>query len=167
MDHNLDFVRSYVDELVDYVKHHITSTYGAYDMIPLQISAHLLSRLAAVQDVLKTNSGGTKLLHALQSAGAELSSIGPIMYAAREGRGETIRMLIGLGVDLEVRDTSGCSPAMIAAKSGHTICVRLLLDVGVNVDEWSLPVFAMLCGADRTINSGTTGNCIAERTAYK
>ena len=73
-------IRRYVDELVDYVKHHITSTYGAYDMIPLQISAHLLSRLAAVQDVLKTNSGGTKLLHALQSAGAELSSIGPALF---------------------------------------------------------------------------------------
>ena len=67
-----------MDELVDYVKHHITSTYGAYDMIPLQISAHLLSRLAAVQDVLKTNSGGTKLLHALQSAVAELSSNRPL-----------------------------------------------------------------------------------------
>jgi hypothetical protein len=62
------------------VKHHITSTYGAYDMIPLQISAHLLSRLAAVQDVLKTNSGGTNLLHALQSAGDELSSIGPALF---------------------------------------------------------------------------------------
>ena len=65
---------------VGHRKHHITSTYGAYDMIPLQISAHLLSRLAAVQDVLKTNSGGTKLLHALQSAGAELSSIGPALF---------------------------------------------------------------------------------------
>ena len=65
-----------MDELVDYVKDHM---YGAYD-IHLQISAHLLSRLAAVQDVLKTNSGGTKLLHALQSAGAELSSIGPALF---------------------------------------------------------------------------------------
>ena len=46
----------------------------------VKISAHLLSRLAAVQDVLKTNSGGTKLLHALQSAGAELSSIGPALF---------------------------------------------------------------------------------------
>ena len=89
MDHNLDFVRSYidmirdirryVDKLVDYVKHHITSTYGAYDMIPLQISAHLLSRLAAVQDVLKLNSG-TELLHAFQSARAELSSTGPAPF---------------------------------------------------------------------------------------
>ena len=87
-------IKQYVDELVTYVKAHITGTYG--DMIPLQISAHLLSRLAAVQDVLKLNSG-TELLHAFQSARAELSSTGPapfdqfVSLIPQDKRGDVLR----------------------------------------------------------------------------
>ena len=87
----IDKIRAYVDKLVNYVKDHI---YRAYD--GLQISAHLLSRLAAVQDVLKLNSG-TELLHAFQSARAELSSTGPapfdqfVSLIPQDKRGDVLR----------------------------------------------------------------------------
>ena len=122
----IDKIRAYVDKLVNYVKDHM---YGAYD-IPLQISAHLLSRLAAVQDVLKLNSG-TELLHAFQSARAELSSTGPAPFdqfvslipqdkrgnVLRGGRGRWTYDYVMQEIDHLIQMSSRMSPDMSSSMS--------------------------------------------------
>ena len=99
-------------------------------MIPLQISAHLLSRLAAVQDVLKLNSE-TELLHAFQLARAELSSTGPAPFdqfaslipqdkrgdVLRGGRGRWTYDYVMQEIDHLIQMSSRMSPDMSSSVS--------------------------------------------------
>lgn len=46
-----------------------------------------------------------------------------VMIAAKEGNIECIRVLVGLGANLDEWDKSGCTALMRAAERGHASCL--------------------------------------------
>jgi ankyrin repeat protein len=53
-----------------------------------------------------------------------------LMWAARAGRADCVRMLIDAGADKEARTENGHTALMHAAETGHADCARVLIAAG-------------------------------------
>jgi ankyrin repeat protein len=62
----------------------------------------------------------------------------PLLYAARDGRPEEARMLVGGGADVELADANGIRPLLMAVLNNHLDVAKILLDKGaaVNADDF-------------------------------
>ena len=58
----------------------------------------------------------------------------PLLYAARDGRLETARMLVAAGAELELGDGNGIRPLLMAALNGQIDVARFLAERGANVN---------------------------------
>ena len=58
----------------------------------------------------------------------------PLIYAAREGRGEVVAALLAAGADASAQNKSGDSALIYASMNGHLPVVKALLEVGANPD---------------------------------
>jgi ankyrin len=62
----------------------------------------------------------------------------PLMYAARDGRLESARLLLDAGANIEQADANGITPLLAAVANNHPDLARLLVDRGANVNavDW-------------------------------
>ena len=58
----------------------------------------------------------------------------PLLYAARDGRLETARMLVAAGAELELGDGNGIRPLLMAAINGQIDVATFLVERGANVN---------------------------------
>ena len=56
----------------------------------------------------------------------------PLLYAARDGNLEMVRLLLQLGADVKVTDANGTSPLVIALINGHVSTAKFLLENGAD-----------------------------------
>ena len=108
----------------------------------------------------------------------------PLYYASLLGMCETIKYLLGCGMDVNIIGGHVTTPLQAAAFSGHTEAVRLLLDHGADVDHLNLTngfgnalqaaaarghedVVNMLLdhGANANLSGGCMDNCIIAASA--
>ena len=57
-----------------------------------------------------------------------------LMYAAREGHDQCVKMLLAAGADVNGRNGHGQTALMKAADRGHQNCIGMLLNSGANVN---------------------------------
>jgi len=57
----------------------------------------------------------------------------PLMYAARDGRMETARMLLDAGADINVRDANDITPLIAAITNNHPDVARYLVERGADI----------------------------------
>jgi len=57
----------------------------------------------------------------------------PLMYAARDGRLDSARLLLDSGAAIEQTDANGITPLLMAIGNNHPELARLLIDRGANV----------------------------------
>jgi ankyrin repeat protein len=62
----------------------------------------------------------------------------PLLYAARDGRIESAKILVSAGADLEQADPNGITPLIMAISNNHPDVARFLIEKGakVNVSDW-------------------------------
>lgn len=58
----------------------------------------------------------------------------PLLYAARDGRIEEARLLVGAGADVKLTDPNEITPLMMAILNDHLDVARFLLDHGADVN---------------------------------
>ena len=59
----------------------------------------------------------------------------PLMVACRNGHDDCVRLLLGVGADVEQRKKNSVTALLIACQNGHLDCARLLLEAGAAVDQ--------------------------------
>ena len=108
----------------------------------------------------------------------------PLYYASYLGMFETVKYLLGCGIDINITGGTFATPLQAAASSGQTDLVRLLLDHGADVDLVDLTsgfgnalqaaaahghegVVTMLLdhGANANLSGGNMENCIIAASA--
>ena len=57
----------------------------------------------------------------------------PLMYAARDGRMETVRMLLDAGADINARDANEITPLIAAITNNHPDVARYLIERGADI----------------------------------
>jgi ankyrin repeat protein len=57
----------------------------------------------------------------------------PLMYAARDGRMDTVRMLLEAGAEINARDANDITPLITAITNNHPDVARLLIDRGADI----------------------------------
>lgn len=64
--------------------------------------------------------------------------LSPLLYAARDGRLESARVLVAAGAEVNAADPNGISPLLMAVTNNHLDVARFLIDRGasVNVTDW-------------------------------
>jgi uncharacterized protein len=62
----------------------------------------------------------------------------PLLYAARDGRLDSARMLLEAGADVEGVDANGITPLLMAISNNHMDVARMLVDRGANINvmDW-------------------------------
>jgi len=62
----------------------------------------------------------------------------PLLYAARDGRTESARLLLQSGANLEVTDPNGITPLLMAITNNHMPTARFFIDQGakINIVDW-------------------------------
>jgi ankyrin repeat protein len=59
--------------------------------------------------------------------------LSPLLYAARDGRLETARILLTAGADVNQTDANGITPLLMAITNNHIDVARLLMDHGADI----------------------------------
>jgi ankyrin repeat protein len=64
--------------------------------------------------------------------------LSPLLYASRDGRLESARILATAGADLEQADPNGITPLLMAISNNHADVAQFLIDRGakINVSDW-------------------------------
>lgn len=62
----------------------------------------------------------------------------PLLYAAREGCTECVKLLIEADADLDKADPEGVTPLVMAGLNARWDSMKLLLEAGANPDKWDL-----------------------------
>ncbi len=64
--------------------------------------------------------------------------LSPLLYAARDGRLESARMLVAAGADVNQTDPNGITPLLMAITNNHMDVARFLVDhaAEMNVSDW-------------------------------
>jgi uncharacterized protein len=63
---------------------------------------------------------------------AQQGKMTPLLYAARDGNLEMVRLLMQLGADVKLTDANGTSPLVIALINGHVSTAKFLLENGAD-----------------------------------
>ncbi|RKF64098.1 Ankyrin repeat protein nuc-2 [Erysiphe neolycopersici] len=150
---------------VDHVPLNLACNYGSVSIVELLLKygAKILSDVEGLfPQHLVARSGKTpELLLLLKEHGADLNQVDklyswtPLFHAASEGNVSCMRILLNIGVQLEILDEKGLSAIYYAAWEGHLDCMQLISSASVFTKS-----------APKTIkvtqNSAFTGNSIPE-----
>ena len=88
----------------------------------------------------------------------------PLLYAARDGRMETVRILLDAGADVNQRDANDIPPLIIAITNNHPDVARLLIDRGADIKavDWygRTPLWAAVETRNMDVDNATFINSI-------
>jgi len=86
----------------------------------------------------------------------------PLLYAARDGRIESAKLLLGSGAEIEHTDANGITPLLMAITNNHIEMARYLIDRGANVKavDWygRTPLWAAVETRNMDVDSSTFEN---------
>jgi ankyrin repeat protein len=86
----------------------------------------------------------------------------PLLYAARDGRTDSARILLAAGAELEHADANGITPLLMAITNNHVDMARFLVDRGANVKavDWygRTPLWATIELRNMDVDSSTFEN---------
>ena len=74
----------------------------------------------------------------------------PLMFAAKYGHTDVMKLLIEKGADVSIIDNGGENALSLATKHGHIASVRLLFELGLananSTDHWENPILTIAAG---------------------
>jgi ankyrin repeat protein len=86
----------------------------------------------------------------------------PLLYAARDGRIESARLLLAAGAEIEHTDANGITPLLMAITNNHIEMARYLIDRGASVKavDWygRTPLWAAVETRNMDVDSSTFEN---------
>jgi ankyrin repeat protein len=86
----------------------------------------------------------------------------PLLYAARDGRIESAKVLLAAGAEIEHADANGITPLLMAITNNHVDMARFLIDRGANVRavDWygRTPLWASIELRNMDVDSSTFEN---------
>ncbi|HEV2985866.1 MAG TPA: ankyrin repeat domain-containing protein [Vicinamibacterales bacterium] len=89
-------------------------------------------------------------------------SLSPLLYAARDGRLASARILVAAGASLEQADANGITPLLMAIANNHIELARFLIDRGANVNtiDWygRTPLWAAVETRNMDVDNATFEN---------
>jgi len=92
----------------------------------------------------------------------------PLLYAARQGSPEIVRLLLDAGADIEQADANGTTPLLTAIINDHMESARVLIESGANVNatDWygQTPLWAAVDMRNLDVPGPTRDNGV-DRTA--
>jgi len=93
----------------------------------------------------------------------------PLLYAARDGRMDLVRMLLDAGANINERDANDITPLIIAITNNHPDVARFLIDHGADLKavDWygRTPLWAAVETRNMDLDNGTFVNSI-DRAPY-
>ena len=93
----------------------------------------------------------------------------PLLYAARDGQIEAVRLLVEAGAKLEVAEYNGITALLMAISNDHHDIAKLLIDAGANVNaaDWygREPLWAAVESRNRDVSSVTATSNGVDRDA--
>jgi ankyrin len=88
----------------------------------------------------------------------------PLMYASRDGRIETVRMLLDAGADINQRDANDITPLLAAITNNHPDVARYLIERGADITavDWygRTPLWAAVETRNMDLDNATFENSI-------
>lgn len=92
-----------------------------------------------------------------------------LLYAARDGQLESVRLLVKGGAKLELAEYNGITPLLMAITNDHFDVARVLIDAGANVNaaDWygRTPLWAAVESRNRDVSSATAASNGVDRDA--
>lgn len=86
----------------------------------------------------------------------------PLLYAARDGRLESARILVAAGAEINAADPNGIPPVLMAITNDHVDVARFLIDRGaeINVVDWygRTPLWAAVEARNMDVDNGNFEN---------
>jgi len=86
----------------------------------------------------------------------------PLLYAARDGRIESAKVLLAAGAEMDHADANGVTPLLMAITNNHVDMARYLIDQGANVKavDWygRTPLWAVVELRNMDVDSSTFEN---------
>jgi ankyrin repeat protein len=96
-------------------------------------------------------------------------AMSPLLYAARDGRLESARMLLAAGADIDQAEANGITPLLSAIINNHPAVARFLVDQGANVNamDWygRTPLWAAVEARNMDVDNNTFVNDV-DRAPY-
>jgi ankyrin repeat protein len=90
--------------------------------------------------------------------------LSPLLYAARDGRLETTRILVAAKADVNQADANGITPLVTAITNNHVDVARFLIDHGadVNASDWygRTPLWSAVETRNQDFDANTQDNSI-------
>ena len=88
----------------------------------------------------------------------------PLLYASRDGRMDSVRMLLDAGADINVRDANEITPLISAITNNHPDVARYLIERGADIKavDWygRTPLWAAVETRNMDLDNGTFENSI-------
>ena len=88
----------------------------------------------------------------------------PLLYAARDGRLESARLLLDAGADIEQTDANAITPLIAAIANNHPDVARFLIERGANVNavDWygRTPLWAAVETRNMDVDNATFVNSV-------
>jgi ankyrin repeat protein len=90
--------------------------------------------------------------------------LSPLLYAARDGRLESARILVTAGADVNQPDANGITPLIMAITNNHVDVARFLMDRGadINASDWygRTPLWAAVETRNKDVDNATFENSV-------
>jgi ankyrin repeat protein len=95
----------------------------------------------------------------------------PLLYAARDGRVDSAKILLAAGAEIEHTDANGITPLVMAITNNHVDMARYLVDRGANVraSDWygRTPLWAAIELRNMDVDSSTFENGVDRALALE
>lgn len=95
----------------------------------------------------------------------------PLLYAARDGRIDSAKILLGAGADIERADANAITPLLMAITNNHVRMARYLIEQGANVKavDWygRTPLWAAVELRNMDVDSSTFENGVDRAAALE